>query len=154
MSASVPQLSTNSFDNSAVLLGQLAQAINSTRTITGTLGGSSAVGVGTRVLLDTTVTTPGVVKFLPCPDATPAFGVIIYTPQEGTINPGDQCEVSYSAGNCIVQVGNGTLTPGTTVGLASGFLVANDGSHAQMGLLIDYVTQSTAGRVLIGWSPV
>ena len=38
--ASVPQVSTNEFNNSQTLLGQLALAINSNRVVSGTLGGS------------------------------------------------------------------------------------------------------------------
>jgi hypothetical protein len=149
---SVPQVSTNAFNNSATLLGQLALAINSTRVVAGVVGGSVALQVGARVLLDTTVTTPGICRFLPCPDATPAFGVIIFSPQEDLINVGDTCEVAFVGGNCMTQVGSTTLTPGTLVALSSGFLVAQDGGHYQMGILIDYVTNSTAGRVILGWS--
>jgi hypothetical protein len=150
--ASVPQVSTNEFNNSQTLLGQLALAINSNRVVAGTLGGAATAQVGSRVSIDTTVTTPGVVRFLPCADATPAFGVIIWTPQEGTINPGDNIEVAFVGGNCMTQVGSTTLTPGTLVGLSNGFLVTQSGSNAQMGILIDYVTNSTAGRVILGWS--
>lgn len=152
MPPSIPQVSTNSFNNSQTLLGQLALAINSTRVVAGVLGGSVPAQVGTRVSLDTTVTTPGVCRFLPCADATPAFGVIVFSPQEDSIAVGDTCEVAFVGGNCMTQIGSTTLTPGTLVGLSSGFLVLQDGSHSQMGILIDYVTISTAGRVILGWS--
>ena len=150
---SVPQVSTNAFNNSATLLGQLALAINSTRVVAGVVGGATALQVGTRVVLDSTVTTPGIIRFLACVDANPAFGVIIFSPQEDLINPGDTCEVAFVGGNCMTQVGAGTLTPGTLVGLSNGFLVTQDGSHYQMGILIDYVTVSTSGRVILGWTP-
>ena len=153
MPASLPQVQTNAFNMSQSLLGQLALAINSTRVISGTLGGAAAVQVGSRVILDNTVVTPGVVRFLPCPDASPAFGTVIYTVQEDLIQPGDTMEVAFCGFQCIIEFGNTTLVPGTLVGLLAGFLVTAGGGSAQMGLLIDYVQQSTAGRVILGWTP-
>lgn len=153
MPPSIPSVKTNAFNMSQQLLGQLALAINSTRVISGTLGGAAALQVGSRVLLDSAVVTPGVVRFLPCPDATPAFGVIIYSVQEDLIQPGDTLEVAFCGFQCIVEFGSTTLIPGTEVGLAAGFLVQSGGANAPMGLLIDYVQQSTAGRVIIGWQP-
>lgn len=152
MPAIIPTIKTNAFNMSQSLLGQLALAINSTRVITGTLGGNAAVQVGSRVKLDNTVTTPGVVRFLPCADATPAFGVVLYTVQEDLIQPGDEMEVAFCGFQCIIEFGNTTIVPGTQVGLLAGFLVVSGGGSAPMGLLIDYVQQSTAGRVIIGWS--
>ena len=153
MPPAIPKVTTNAFNNSATLLGQLALAINSNRVVAGVVGGSVALQVGTRVLLDTTVTTPGVIRFLPCADNVAAFGVIVFSPQEDVINVGDSCEVAFVGGNCMTQVGSTTLTPGTLVGLSSGFLITAGGGNYQMGMLIDYVTQSTSGRVILGWSP-
>ena len=154
MPPSVPSLSTNSFNNSQTLLGQLAQAINNTRILGAILGGSDTLQVGARVKIDTTVTTPGVVKVIAAADNEAAFGVLIYTPQKDSIAPGDNCEVAFAGGACVIEVGGATLTPGSLVGLSSGFLVATDGTHNQMGLLLDYVTESTPGRVIVGWQAV
>ena len=153
MAASDPTLALNTFSPiGQTLLGQLANAINSTKVVSGTVGGSVSIAPGSRVKLDSTVTTPGVVRFVPAADNEAAFGVAIYTVQEGTFAVGDNIEVAYSGGACIVEVGNSTLTPGTLVGLAAGFLTTQSGSNVQMGILLDYVTQSSAGRVLIGWT--
>lgn len=154
MPPAVPKVSTNAFNNSQTLLGQLAQAINQTKVLAGIFNGGAAVNPGTRVKIDSTVTTPGVVKFLPAADNEGAFGVIISTPQAGQISPGDNCEVAFQGSQCITEVASGTLTPGTPVAMSSGYLAAVDGTHLQMGLLIDYVTISTPGRVIIGWSAV
>lgn len=151
MPPQVPQVSTNAFNNFQTLLGELALAINNTRVVSGTLGGNAAVSVGTRVKLDNTVITPGVIRFVPAADNEPAFGAIIRSPQEGTVNPGDNIEVAFSGGMCMTFVGSTTLTPGATVGLSSGFLAASGGGVTQMGLLLDYVVQSSPGRVIIGF---
>lgn len=150
---SVPQVSTNSFNNQQTFLGELALAINQTKVVSGVLGGNSALQVGSRVKLDNTVVTPGVVRFVAAADNEAAFGVIVFSPQEDTINVGDTCEVAFAGGQCMTMVGSTTLTPGTLVGLSSGFLVQTDGAHAQMGMLIDYVQISTPGRVILGWQP-
>lgn len=150
---SVPQVSTNSFDNSASFLGGLALAINSSRVVTGIFNGEDPVAVGSRVKIDSTVTTSGVIKFVPADDNEAAFGCIVQSPQEGETNPGDTIEVAFSGGQCMTQVGGATLTPGTPVAMSAGFLAAVDGTHLQMGLLLDYVTVSTPGRVLLGWVP-
>lgn len=150
--ASIPTIKTNTFNNSQTLLGQLALAINSTRVVSGTLGGVTALQVGSRVKLDSTVTTPGVCRFVAAADNEAAFGVIIYSVQEDLIQPGDNCEVAFAGGQCITEIASTTLTPGTPVGMSSGFLAAVSGGSVQMGLLLDYVTISTPGRVLIGWT--
>lgn len=149
----IPQVSTNVFSNQQTLLGRLALSINNSRVVAGKWNGSGTALVGDRVLIDGTVTTPGIVKFLACADNAAAFGVIIGTVREDTIQPGDDIEVAFVGGQAMTQIASGTLIPGTPVARGNGFLVAVDGTHLQMGLLIDYCTDSQPGRVILGWSP-
>ena len=80
-----------------------------------------------------------------------AFGVAKRTSKAATFNAGDEMEVSVMGGPVVNEVSGTTLTPGTPVAMGAGFLVAVDGTHLQMGLLIDYVLQSSLGRVILGW---
>ncbi len=151
--STVPPVVSNAFNNYQTFLGRLALAINNSRVLAGKWNGAGTATVGDRVLLDSTVQQAGVCKFLPCADNVPAFGVIIGTVREDTINPGDDIEVAFVGGQAMTQIAGATLTPGTPVARNAGFLAPVDGTHVQMGLLIDYVTDSNPGRVILGWSP-
>ena len=149
--ATIPKLSTNVFSTQTSYLGRLALAINNTRVVAGRWNGVAAYTVGDRVKIDGTITTPGAVNFLPAADNELAFGAIVGTVREGTGAQGDDIEVAFSGGMAMTQIAGGTLTPGTPVARSAGFLAAVDGTHLQMGILLDYVTISTPGRVIIGW---
>lgn len=147
----VPQVQTDQF-NQTPARGDLDLAITNSRVLTGVLNGVSSLKAGDRVKLDSTVTTPGVVGFVAAADNEAAFGIIKRNAKQATFAPGDHLEVTFAGGNAIYEVGATTLTPGTFVGMSTGFLVAADGTHLQMGILLDYVVQSAMARVLAGWT--
>lgn len=154
MPPSIPTFSPDQFDNSTPARGDLSMAISQTRILPGILT-SGQVQAGDRVKIDTTVTTPGLVGFVAADDDEAAFGVVKRTVKQTIFTAGNEdtnkLEVTFSGGPCVYEVGGSTLTPGTPVAMSSGFLAAVDGSHVQMGLLIDYVVQSSMGRVIMGW---
>lgn len=150
----VPSQSPDSFDNSNPARGDLSEAITKSGVLAGILT-SGTVTAGDRVKLDNTITAPGFVGFVPAADNEAAFGTVKRTPKQATFISGNEdtnkLEVCFAGGQCQYQVGSTTLTPGTPVAMSSGFLAAVDGTHLQMGLLIDFVTQSSVGRVILGW---
>lgn len=145
-----PTFSTNAFDNTNPARGMIAESVRD-QAISGVLGGSDALLAGARVKLDSTNTVPGKCVFVAAADNEAAVGTIKFNAKQDTFAVGDTLEVTYSGGLAVYQVGSTTLTPGTPVALSSGYLAAVDGSHLQMGLLIDYVVVSGVGRVIIGW---
>lgn len=152
----LPTFSPDQFDNSTPARGDLSMAISQTRILPGVLA-SGTVTAGDRVKIDTTNTTPGLVAFVAAADDEAAFGVVKRTAKQTTFIAGNEdtnkIEVAFSGGQCVWECAGGTLTPGTPVAMSSGFLAAVDGSHVQMGLLIDYVVVSAMGRVIVGWTP-
>lgn len=146
----VPQVQTDQFAQTPAR-GDLDLAITRSGVLTGVLNGVANLKAGDRVKLDSTVTTPGVVGLVAAADNEAAFGVIKRNAKQATFAPGDHLEVTFSGGQAIYEVGATTLTPGTLVGMNAGFLVAADGTHLQMGILLDYVTQSAMARVITGW---
>lgn len=157
----VPSFQTDQFDNTNPARGDLSEAIAKSGVLAGVLT-AGTLHAGDRVKLDSTVTTPGFIGFVAAADNEVAFGVIKRTVKQATFiattDPGgsedtNKVEVAFAGGQAVYEVGGTTLTPGTPVAMSSGFLAAVDGTHLQMGLLIDYVTQSSVGRVIIGWEP-
>lgn len=146
-----PSFSTNAFNNTNPARGALAESITKSGVVTGIFTGTGPAFAGDRVKLDNTVTTPGFVGFVAAADDEAAFGVIKFNVKQDQFNQGDTVEVVFQGGQAVYQIGSTTLVPGTLVGMSSGFLVQQDGTHAQMGILIDYVLVSTPGRVIIGW---
>lgn len=151
MTASLPQFQTDQFAQIAAK-GDQDLAITRSGVIAGVLAGAS-VTAGTRVKLDNSVTTPGVPVFVAAADNEAAFGVVKRTAKATTFVAGDGIEVMHLGGPAVYEVSNATFAPGTLVAMGSGFLVAVDGTHLQMGILIDYVVQSSTGRVILGWQP-
>lgn len=147
-----PTFSTNAFNNVNPARGAVAEAVKD-GALSGVLGGSDSLVAGDRVKIDSTNTTPGLVKFVAAADNEAAFGTIKFAAKQDTFAPGDTLEVVFSGGLAVYQVGGTTLTPGTPVAFNAGYLAAVDGSHLQMGLLIDYVVANSVGRVINGWVP-
>jgi hypothetical protein len=156
--STVPQMSTNPFGPANPMVGDVSESITASGILAGVLTAGSAKA-GDRVKLDSTITIPGYIGFVPAADDEAAFGVIKRTAKNTSYKSvaagGDETtnkvEVVFSGGQCVYQPSGATLTPGTLVAKAAGFLAAVDGTHLQMGLLIDYVVQSSIGRVIIGW---
>ena len=150
----VPQVQTNQFDNSNPARGDLSEAITRSQVLAGILTAGTVVA-GDRVKLDSAITDPGFIGFVAAADNEVAFGVVKRTPKQTTFVAGNEdtnkLEVAFSGGQVMYQVGSTTLTPGTKVSLDAGFLAVVDGTHLQMGLLIDFVADSTIGRVIIGF---
>ena len=146
-----PTYSSNAFNNVNPARGALAEAIMKSGVLTGLLGGVASLVAGDRVKLDTTNVVPGTLVFVAAADNEAAIGSIKFNAKQNTFAPGDTLEVTFSGGQVMYHVGGGTLTPGTPVALSSGYLAAVDGSHLQMGLLIDYVTANAVGRVIMGY---
>ncbi len=157
MPPSIPTFSTDQFDNSTPARGDLSMAISQTRILPGVLKDGETVAAGDRVKIDDANTVPGLVVFVPAADDEAAFGVVKRTVKQTTFIGGNEdtnkLEVAFSGGQCVYEVGSTTLAPGTPVAMSSGFLAVVDGSHVQMGLLIDAVVQSSMGRVIVGWTP-
>lgn len=147
---SFPTFSTNAFNNVNPARGAVAESVKD-GALSGILGGADSLVAGDRVKLDSTVTTPGMIRFVAADDDEAAFGTIKYNVKQDTFAPGDTLEVIFSGGLAVYQVGGATLTPGTPVGFNAGYLAAVDGTHLQMGLLIDYVVANSVGRVINGW---
>lgn len=152
----LPTFSTDQFDNSTPAKGDLSMAISQTRILPGILAAGEQVNAGDRVKIDTSNTTLGAVVFVAAADDEAAFGVVKRTAKEtafdGDSEDTNKIEVAFSGGQCIWECGSGTIAPGTAVAMSSGFLAAVDGSHVQMGLLIDPVVVSSMGRVIVGWT--
>ncbi len=146
-----PTFSTNAFNNTNPARGALADAITKSGVLTGIVGGADALLAGARVKIDTSITTPGTIVFVAAADNEAAFGCIKYNVKQDTFAVGDTVEVTFSGGPVMYHASSGTIAPGTVVAMSSGYLAAVDGSHLQMGLLIDYCTQYTIGRVIMGW---
>lgn len=146
-----PTFSSNAFNNVNPARGALAIPITANGVLSGVLGGASNLVAGDRVKIDSTVTIPGKIKFVAAADNEAAFGTIIFNVKQDTFAPGDTLEVAYSGGQAVYQVAGGTLTPGTPVAMSTGYLAAVDGTHLQMGILLDYCTINTIGRVIVGW---
>lgn len=146
----VPQVQTDQF-NQTPARGDQDLAITRSGVLAGVLNGVSTLHAGDRVKIDTTVTTPGVPGFVAAADNEAAFGVIKRTAKAASFVPGDGIEVMFLGGPAVYEIGGTTIAPGTPVAMSSGFLAPVDGTHLQMGLLIDSVTQSTPGRVILGW---
>lgn len=155
--ANVPQMSTNVFGpDSSPMRGDLADAISGKGLLAGILSqGVGVLNAGDRVKLDSTNTTPGLLSFVAAADNEAAFGVLKRVAKQTAFDSSDETknrvEVAYQGGPIMYEVGGGTLTPGASVGMSAGFLVAADGGHSAMGLLIDFVAQSTVGRVILGF---
>ncbi|MES2155476.1 MAG: hypothetical protein V4510_10110 [bacterium] len=147
---SAPTFSTNAFNNVNPARGAVAESVKD-GALSGVLGGSDDLVAGDRVKIDDSVTTPGLIQFVAAADNEAAFGTIKYNVKQDTFAPGDTLEVVFSGGLAVYQVGGGTLTPGTPVAMGAGVLVAVDGTHLQMGLLLDYVVVNSVGRVIVGW---
>lgn len=158
MPPALPQFQTDSFDNVNPIRGDLSLAISQTHIVPGVLKAGEQVNAGDRVKLDSANTVPGLLVFVAADPDEDAFGVIKRTEKQTAFN-GDsedtnKLEVMFSGGPCVYQCGATTLAPGVTVGLdTNGFLVASDGSHNPMGLLIDPVVISSMGRVILGFVP-
>ena len=150
MSANYPSFSTNSFNNVNPARGAVAESVKR-GALSGLLGGADSLISGDRVKIDTTVTSPGLVRFVAAADNEKAFGTIAFVAKQSTFVPGDTLEVVFSGGPAVYQVGGATLTPGIAVAFDAGHLAAVDGTHLQVGLLIDYVVANSLGRVIIGW---
>jgi hypothetical protein len=148
---SFPTFSTNAFNNVNPARGALAEAINKSGVVSGIVSAGQTLLAGDRVKLDNTVTIPGVIQFVAAADNEAAFGVVKYNVKQDTFNAGDTVEVSFSGGQAVYEVAGGTLTPGTPVAMSAGYLAAVDGTHLQMGLLLDYCTINTVGRVIVGF---
>lgn len=147
---SFPTYSTNAFNNVNPARGAVAESVKD-GAVSGILGGSDNLVAGDRVKIDTSVTTPGLVKFVAAADNEAAFGTIKYNVKQDTFVPGDTLEVCFSGGLAVYEVSGATLTPGIVVAMSGGYLAAVDGTHLQMGLLLDYCTINTVGRVILGW---
>lgn len=147
----VPGVQIDQFDNSNPARGDVADAITRSGVLAGIVGGASNLLAGDRVKLDSTVTAPGYIRFVAAADNEAAFGIIKRTAKAATFAPGDSVEVCFQGGQAVYEVGATTLAPGSLVGMSSGFLVLADGTHSQIGMLLDYVLQSTLGRVIVGW---
>ena len=152
----LPTFSTDQFDNSTPARGDLSMAISQTRILPGVLS-SGSVTAGDRVKIDTANSVPGLVAFVAADDDEAAFGVVKRVAKQTTFTAGNEdtnkLEGAFSGGQCIWEAGGGTIAAGTPVAMSSGFLAVVDGSHVQMGLLIDPVVVSAMGRVIIGWTP-
>lgn len=145
-----PTFSTNAFNNVNPARGAVAEAVKD-GALSGIVGGADDLLAGARVKIDSSVTTPGLVQFVAAADNEAAFGTIKFNAKQDTYAPGDTVEVVFSGGLAVYQVGGTTLTPGTPVAMTAGYLSAVDGTHLQMGLLIDYVVANSVGRVINGW---
>ena len=148
---SVPTMQIVSFDMQSIR-GDADLSIQQKGFIAGHLDPLAAdpVLAGDRVKLDATYTGHGL-QFVAAADNEAAFGVAKRTSKAATFNAGDEMEVSVMGGPVVNEVSGTTLTPGTPVAMTSGFLSAVDGTHLQMGLLLDYAVESQMARVLMGW---
>lgn len=154
--STIPQVQTDQFAQTPVV-GDLDLSIMHGGIVSGTVHSASPTdtfAAGTRVKLDTTVTTPGSLpRFLAAADNEAAFGVIKRTVQKALYVVGDIIEVIMAGNPSVVwEAAGATITPGLSVGLSSGFVVASDGSHTAMGVALDYATDSTMLRVIIGFA--
>lgn len=149
----LPVFQTDQFNNENPARGDMADGISQTRVLAGILTSGTAQA-GDRVKIDSTVTVPGMVGFVKAADNEAAFGVIKNTRKttlfDSASEDTNKIEVAFQGGPVLYQCGAGTLTPGSDVALSSGFLVAPDGTHIKVGLLIDYVQLNTMGRVITG----
>lgn len=149
--SAIPQMYTDQFDQQPAV-GDVDLSIMKSGVLTGVLA-SSVTGskiAGTRVKLDASNTKPGTVAFVVAADNEAAYGVIKRTAQKTSFVAGDLIEVAYQGGPAMFLAAGATIAPGVVVGMASGFLVASDGTHTAMGTLLDYATDSTMVRVVIG----
>lgn len=146
---SFPVFSSNSFNNVNPARGAVAESVKDSA-LSGILAGAGAVA-GDRVKIDTTVTTPGMVQFVAAADNEAAFGIVKFSVKQDSFSVGDTVEVIFSGGRAVNLVAGGTLTPGTPVAYTAGYLSAVDGTHLQIGLLIDYAVINGVGRVIVGF---
>jgi len=108
---------------------------------------------GNRVKLDTAQAVPGAMpRFVAAADNEAAFGVIKRTAQKAQFAVGDVIEVVMAGNPSVVwECAGATITPGLSVGMASGFIVASDGTHTAVGVALDYATDSTMLRIIVGF---
>lgn len=146
-----PTFSSNAFNNVNPARGALAIPITESGILTGVVASGQTLLAGDRVKLNNAVTIPGRIEFTAAADNEAAFGVVVYTVKQDTFVAGDTVEVAFSGGQAVYEVAGGTLTPGTPVAMSASYLAAVDGTHLQMGLLLDYCTINTVGRVIVGF---
>lgn len=148
--SSVPQVFADQFEQNAVR-GDLDLAIQKSGLLTGVLGGADDLAAGDRVKIDTSVTTPGSVRFVAALDTEAAFGIIKRTSKQATFSPGDKLEVTFQGGPVVYEVANATITPGIAVTMNAGFIDVVAGGRATIGLSLDYAVQSGMLRVITGF---
>jgi len=151
MAAVIPPFYPDQFEQSQAV-GEQDLAIHQSHVIVGILGGSDSLAAGTRVAIDTTFTTPGVVRFVAVGDTAAAFGVIKRNSKQSTFAPGDQLEVMFAGGPVVTLCANATITPGIAVTMNSGFVDVAGGGRAVMGFSLDYAIQSGLLRVVLGFA--
>ena len=149
MSAALPPQYTDQFEQGQIV-GSQALAIHQTGSVPGILGGSDSLIAGSRVKIDTTLTSVGVIRFVAAADTEAAFGVIKGNSKQTTFAPLDQLEVLV-AGSVVLLCANATITPGIAVSMNSGFVDVVGSSRVAMGMSLDYAVQSGMLRVLLGF---
>ena len=153
--STVPQVQSDQFAQSP-MRGDLDLSIMHSGVIVGTVYSATPTDTfasGSRVKLDPAMATPGALpRFVAVADNAAGHGTIKRTPQKALFAVGDIVEVQFGGVPAVQwQVAGGTITPGLSVGLASGFVVASDGTHTAMGIALDYATDSTMIRVITGF---
>jgi len=152
--STLPQVQSDQFAQSPVR-GDLDLSIMHGGIVTGTMysaGPTDTFAAGSRVKLNTAAAVAGALpSFVAAADNEAAFGVIKRTPQKALFAVGDVVEVVMAGNPSVIwQCAGATITPGLSVGLATGFVVAADGSHTAMGVALDYAIDSTMLRVIVG----
>jgi len=152
--STIPQVQTDQFAQSAVK-GDLDLAIMHSGVVTGVIYSATPTdtfAAGARVKIDAAMVTPGAIpRFVAAADNEAAHGFIKRTPQKALFVVGDVVEVVLAGNpNVMWMVAGATITPALSVGLSSGFVVAADGSHTAAGIALDYATDSTMVRVIVG----
>jgi len=153
--STVPQVQSDQFVQSP-MKGDLDLSIMHAGVVVGRIysaGAADTFAAGSRVKLDTTFATPGALpRFVAAADSEAAHGVLKRTSQKALFVVNDIVEVQLGGNPAIMwQVAGATITPGLSVGMASGFIVASDGTHTAMGIGLDYATDSTMIRVISGY---
>jgi hypothetical protein len=151
MAAALPLMYPDQFKQNSVVGSQDLRIMDS-KVMSGVLAASETgyLIAGSRVKFDSANTQAGKLVFVAASDDETAHGVIIKTAQKTQFTGGDMIEVAYSGGPVVYFCASTTIAPGTGVGQATGFLVAADGTHSTMGLLIDAAVESAMVRVIIG----
>ena len=150
----VPPVQTDQFEQTAVR-GDLDLAIMKSGLIVGALGpvsGDGSLIAGDRVKLDTSVTTPGTIRFIAAADGEEAFGAIKRTAKQASFVEGEQLEVTFQGGPVMYQVAGATVRPGFGVEMFEGF-VREIAAAKQFGLALDFAVVDGLIRVITGFVP-